>query len=350
MPTQKQLKTTQKVGGKAPTTSAKAQAKTQGGKAPVSSAKTPAKTQGGTDENRMVGGMPTKESILNAVNDIVGRFKDGNIIRNYLIKMLWNLGTELVEPFSVVFMNKKIFDTFLKIDDDMIGRVINRFKNINDKRIEFQLMYDIIYMGTQEKREADVKTFVQKFNKIMLKVSLNDILKFSKNINIFKTDSNGPVSIINKHKENNTIQHIDTIEKIMKYIDHHVVKHGKNLKDGYKYYADIDSFLQSYIVDWIIRLMVKIFFYIKSADTLSGNMIIPIEWPGKNIKRYQQVNNYIDLLILNTFFDTSQDSSQTCDNTLKNAYLHPHIIDRIENKIKISIEALKIYKSIETDI
>ena len=36
MPTQKQLKTTQKAGGKAPTTSAKAQAKTQGGKAPTS--------------------------------------------------------------------------------------------------------------------------------------------------------------------------------------------------------------------------------------------------------------------------------------------------------------------------
>jgi len=47
MPTQKQLKTTQKVGGKAPTSSAKAPAKTQGGKAPTSSAKSPAKTQGG---------------------------------------------------------------------------------------------------------------------------------------------------------------------------------------------------------------------------------------------------------------------------------------------------------------
>jgi predicted ABC-type ATPase len=47
MPTQKQLKTTQKVGGKAPVTSAKAPAKTRGGKAPVTSAKAPAKTQGG---------------------------------------------------------------------------------------------------------------------------------------------------------------------------------------------------------------------------------------------------------------------------------------------------------------
>ena len=47
MPTQKQLKTTQKIGGKAPTTPAKAPAKTQGGKAPTTPAKAPAKTQGG---------------------------------------------------------------------------------------------------------------------------------------------------------------------------------------------------------------------------------------------------------------------------------------------------------------
>ena len=47
MPTQKQLKTTQKVGGKAPTTPAKSQAKAQGGKVPATPAKAPAKTQGG---------------------------------------------------------------------------------------------------------------------------------------------------------------------------------------------------------------------------------------------------------------------------------------------------------------
>ena len=47
MPTQKQLKTTQKIGGKAPTTPAKAPAKTQGGKAPTTPAKSPAKTHGG---------------------------------------------------------------------------------------------------------------------------------------------------------------------------------------------------------------------------------------------------------------------------------------------------------------
>jgi hypothetical protein len=47
MPTQKQLKTTQKVGGKAPVPQAKAPAKTRGGTAPASSAKAQAKTQGG---------------------------------------------------------------------------------------------------------------------------------------------------------------------------------------------------------------------------------------------------------------------------------------------------------------
>jgi len=47
MPTQKQLKTTQKAGRKAPVSQAKAPAKTQGGKAHVTQAKAPAKTQGG---------------------------------------------------------------------------------------------------------------------------------------------------------------------------------------------------------------------------------------------------------------------------------------------------------------
>jgi hypothetical protein len=353
-------------GGKAPTSSAKAIAKTQGGKAPASQAKAPAKTQGGmadsmqnteTSNNntfaRRLKNMPTINRMNTTVKTITGRFKDNitnskylnkdnitnskylnkdNItISKYLSKIIWNLGTEKKKLFSEVFMNENTFYIFLRINDDTIRRIINKLKKVNDKRLEFQFFYDILKNGNTYNRIPDVNEFMQKFNNIMLNESMKDIDKFYENNNIFP---------LIRNEQDNTIQ--DTIIQNMKYI-----------KNNYKNHENIDSFLNSYIVDWIIRLLINIIFYaIPLYSWRSGIMNIPVKYQQKTI------NNYIDIYILAATFENSALAATFNNSALAAIFnnsaksqdsYHLFVDMSLDKKIEILEESLQIYEKMNKE-
>jgi hypothetical protein len=342
-------------GGKAPTSSAKAIAKTQGGKAPTTQAKAPAKTQGGmadsmqnteTSNNntfaRRLKNMPTINRMNTTVKTITGRFKDNitnskylnkdNItISKYLSKIIWNLGTEKKKLFSEVFMNENTFYIFLRINDDTIRRIINKLKKVNDKRLEFQFFYDILKNGNTYNRIPDVNEFMQKFNNIMLNESMKDIDKFYENNNIFP---------LIRNEQDNTIQ--DTIIQNMKYI-----------KNNYKNHENIDSFLNSYIVDWIIRLLINIIFYaIPLYSWRSGIMNIPVKYQQKTI------NNYIDIYILAATFENSALAATFNNSALAAIFnnsaksqdsYHLFVDMSLDKKIEILEESLQIYEKMNKE-
>jgi hypothetical protein len=331
-------------GGKAPTSSAKAIAKTQGGKAPASQAKAPAKTQGGmadsmqnteTSNNntfaRRLKNMPTINRMNTTVKTITGRFKDNITISKYLSKIIWNLGTEKKKLFSEVFMNENTFYIFLRINDDTIRRIINKLKKVNDKRLEFQFFYDILKNGNTYNRIPDVNEFMQKFNNIMLNESMKDIDKFYENNNIFP---------LIRNEQDNTIQ--DTIIQNMKYI-----------KNNYKNHENIDSFLNSYIVDWIIRLLINIIFYaIPLYSWRSGIMNIPVKYQQKTI------NNYIDIYILAATFENSALAATFNNSALAAIFnnsaksqdsYHLFVDMSLDKKIEILEESLQIYEKMNKE-
>ena len=100
MPTQKQLKTTQKVGGKAPVTSAKAPAKTQGGKAPTTQAKSQAKTS-----SKVGGGPPHNLRNVNLPEVRVPYTKQINMRLNQIESTQRSLGEFYAELASDIKEN-----------------------------------------------------------------------------------------------------------------------------------------------------------------------------------------------------------------------------------------------------
>ena len=130
MPTQKQLKTTQKVGGKAPTTPAKAPAKTTqkvGGnpKKPVMKA-----TQGGT----VATPMKTK-TVKEGGMGLYDETKKRSLRNEYLIKVL------LKDLYQGITKKTKNIQTFITLDEDtdlsQLDNVMNGNVKFQDKEVIF---------------------------------------------------------------------------------------------------------------------------------------------------------------------------------------------------------------------
>jgi hypothetical protein len=364
MPTQKQLKTTQKVGGKSPTTSAKAPAKTQGGKAPTTSAKAPAKSvrvgsaKGGSTKNPRQhvkgihkGGSTDEVLVMNYINNLVELTKLKGFIeysKSYCINL--TLSNKITQDKSRYPKNWKdqFIGTYFSSEEDLTNKLsmlynaihyvtkkcpndfrkyIIKESTLRKKQTEFEHLSMEIKAITPELYKSIKKQIIEPLIPILyIRAIFHDWTKSSNpNLRFTFAEKTNDLSLkFLFYKNNGDYIHVGSIEthKNSKQIQIHSDSDSTKRNEFTDFYNDMLNDVINYYSDYNTFVIKEELLDVKIIDNLLKKYTIPT---GCSIKKWDELKG----TNRNYKFDAVISSTQRPETKSKIINLSSILVDNI---------------------